>query len=152
MATTCGLRRSALAEQPGVDVRVLVIDDASTDDSAQAAKQIAADDPRVDVLAHPVNKGHLATYNEGLLDWANGDYAVLLSADDLLTPGALTRACALLDAHPEVGFPTGTRCISGIQDRRLPVPRFVAGRCGQAGGGSSGGSARQTGASPRRRW
>jgi glycosyltransferase involved in cell wall biosynthesis len=95
---------SALTDQPGVDVRVLVIDDASTDDSALVAKQIAADDSRVDVITHSVNAGHLATYNEGLLGWANGDYAVLLSADDLLTPGALSRACALLDAHPEVGF------------------------------------------------
>jgi glycosyltransferase involved in cell wall biosynthesis len=98
---------SVLEQQPGVDARVLVIDDASTDDSAQVAKQIAADDPRVDVIAHPVNKGHLATYNEGLLDWADGDYAALLSADDLLTPGALTRACALLDAHQGAGFVYG---------------------------------------------
>src|SRR5689334_14702632 len=93
---------SVLAEQPEVDVRVLIIDDASADDSAQVAKQIAADDPRVDVIVHSTNLGHLTTYNEGLLDWANGDYAVLLSADDQLTPGALTRACALLDARPEV--------------------------------------------------
>ena len=98
---------SVLTGQPGVDVRVLVIDDASTDDSAQAATRIAAADNRVTVVAHSVNAGHLATYNEGLLEWADGDYAVLLSADDRLTPGALTRACALLDAHPEVGFSYG---------------------------------------------
>jgi glycosyltransferase involved in cell wall biosynthesis len=95
---------SVLTGQPGVDVRVLIIDDASTDDSAQQAKQIAADDSRVQVITHSVNAGHLATYNEGLLSWADGDYAVLLSADDRLTPGALSRACALLDAHPTVGF------------------------------------------------
>jgi glycosyltransferase involved in cell wall biosynthesis len=98
---------SVLTNQPGVDVRVLIIDDASTDDSAQVAKQIAANDRHVDVITHTVNAGHLATYNEGLLDWADGDYAVLLSADDELTPGALSRACALLDAHPTVGFSYG---------------------------------------------
>lgn len=98
---------SVLTDQPGVDVRVLIIDDASTDDSAQVAKQIAANDRRVDVISHAVNAGHLATYNEGLLNWADGDYAVLLSADDELTPGALSRACALLDAHPTVGFSYG---------------------------------------------
>ena len=98
---------SVLANQPGVDVRVLIIDDASTDDSAQVAKQIAANDRRVGVITHAVNAGHLATYNEGLLNWADGDYAVLLSADDELTPGALSRACALLDAHPKVGFSYG---------------------------------------------
>jgi glycosyltransferase involved in cell wall biosynthesis len=98
---------SVLTNQPGVDVRVLIIDDASPDDSAVQAKQIAAADDRVQVLIHPVNAGHLATYNEGLLQWADGDYAVLLSADDRLTPGALSRACALLEAHPEIGFAYG---------------------------------------------
>jgi glycosyltransferase involved in cell wall biosynthesis len=98
---------SVLTEQPGVDVRVLVIDDASPDGSAQVAKQLAADDPRVEVIAHAENAGHIATYNEGLLEWADGDYAVLLSADDRLTPGALSRACALLDDHPEVGLAYG---------------------------------------------
>jgi glycosyltransferase involved in cell wall biosynthesis len=98
---------SALEEQPGVDVRVLVIDDASPDGSAEVARAIAAENPRVEVAVHPANRGHIATYNEGLLDWADGDYTVLLSADDRLTPGSLSRAAALLDAHPEVGFTYG---------------------------------------------
>ena len=95
---------SALTGQDGVDVRVLIIDDASPDDSAEAARKIAAADSRVEVKVHERNQGHLKTYNEGLLDWADGDYTVLLSADDQLVPGALVRAAALLDAHPEVGF------------------------------------------------
>jgi glycosyltransferase involved in cell wall biosynthesis len=96
--------RSALYGQDGIDVRVLIIDDASPDDSAEVAHQLAAKDSRIEVQVHPTNRGHLATYNEGLLDWADGDYSVLLSADDRLTPGALTRAVGLLDQHPEVGF------------------------------------------------
>src|SRR5258707_1476800 len=98
---------SALDDQDGIDVRVLVIDDASTDDSADVARRLAASDPRVDVAVHPVNRGNLATYNEGLLEWADGDYTVLLSADDRLTPGALRRAGDLLDAQPDVGFVYG---------------------------------------------
>jgi glycosyltransferase involved in cell wall biosynthesis len=98
---------SALDDQPGVDVRVLIIDDASTDDSAEVARKIAARDPRVEVAVHPANKGHIATYNEGLLDWAEGDYCVLFSADDRLAPGCLRRAADLLDARPSVGFVYG---------------------------------------------
>jgi glycosyltransferase involved in cell wall biosynthesis len=98
---------SALDDQPGVDVRVLVIDDASGDGSAEVAKDIAASDPRVEVQVHPANRGHVATYNEGLIEWADGDYSVLLSADDRLVPGSLRRAADLLDAHPEVGFAYG---------------------------------------------
>jgi len=95
---------SVLDEQGDLDVRVLIIDDASPDDSAEAARKLAASDPRIEVRVHERNQGHIATYNEGLLEWADGDYLVLLSADDRLVPGALVRAAALLDAHPEVGF------------------------------------------------
>src|ERR1035441_4659738 len=50
---------------------------------------------------------NIATYNEGLLEWADCDYTVLMSADDRLTPGALRRAADLLDSHPDVGFVYG---------------------------------------------
>lgn len=98
---------SALDDQAGVDVRVLIIDDASPDDSAEMARKIAARDSRVEVTVHAANKGNIATFNEGLLEWADGDYCTLLSADDRLTPGALRRARDLLDAHPDVGFVYG---------------------------------------------
>jgi glycosyltransferase involved in cell wall biosynthesis len=98
---------SVLDDQAGVDVRVLVIDDASPDGSAEVAREIAARDRRVEVAVHAANRGHIATYNEGLLEWADGDYCVLLSADDRLTPGALQRATDLLDAHTDVGFVYG---------------------------------------------
>jgi glycosyltransferase involved in cell wall biosynthesis len=98
---------SVLDDQPGVDVRVLIIDDASPDDSADMAQKIAARDPRVEVIVHAVNQGNIATFNHGLLEWADGDYCALVSADDRLTPGALRRARDLLDAHPGVGFVYG---------------------------------------------
>ncbi|GAA0337420.1 glycosyltransferase [Streptomyces turgidiscabies] len=98
---------SVLDEQDGVDVRVLIIDDASPDDSAETALKLAAADSRIQVRVHETNKGHIATYNEGLLEWADGDYVALLSADDRLVPGALVRSAALLDAHPEAGFAYG---------------------------------------------
>lgn len=97
----------SVLDQPDVDVRVLIIDDASPDDSADRAQQIADRDSRVEVSVHPDNRGHIRTYNEGLLDWCDTDYAVLLSADDMLTPGALTRAVQFLDATPRAGLVYG---------------------------------------------
>src|SRR5262245_8621798 len=75
--------------QPGVEVRVLILDDCSTDDSAEVGRALAASDPRVEYRRHATNRGHIATYNEGI-DWAAADCTMLLSADDLLTQGALT--------------------------------------------------------------
>jgi glycosyltransferase involved in cell wall biosynthesis len=114
--------RSAL-DQEGVDVRVLIIDDASPDGSGDVAERLAADDDRIEVRRHRVNQGHIATYNEGLLDWADGDYSVLISADDLLTPGSLARATAVLDAHPDVGFVYG-HAIDWVEGTPKPGARL----------------------------
>lgn len=93
-------------DQTGVDVDVLVVDDASTDASAEVALELAGQDDRVDVLLHEENRGHIRTYNDGLAK-VSGDYVVLLSADDLVAPDALTRAVALMEAHPNVGLVYG---------------------------------------------
>jgi GT2 family glycosyltransferase len=98
-----GCVRSVL-DQSLHDVRVLIIDDASSDNSLDVARRLAESDPRVSVSAHTRNRGHIATYNEGLIDWASADYSLLLSADDVLTPGALARATQILDTNPAVGF------------------------------------------------
>lgn len=89
-----------------VDLRILVLDDASTDETAEVAAEWAARDGRVEWRRHSANCGHIATYNEGL-QWCSGEYNLLISADDLLTVGALDRAVRFLNAHPEVGFVYG---------------------------------------------
>src|SRR5258708_7132537 len=77
----------SVLEQSVRDLRVLIIDDASTDDSLSVARKLASDDPRVSVIAHSRNQGHISTYNEGIA-WASAGYFLLLSADDLLVVGA----------------------------------------------------------------
>src|ERR1700757_580521 len=92
--------------QPITDLRVLILDDASPDDTAEVSTELVRKDSRVTFTRHIKNKGHIATYNEGI-EWASSDYMLLLSADDYLMPGALRRASDLMDAHPEVGFTFG---------------------------------------------
>lgn len=95
----------SVLDQQGVDVEVIIVDDASTDDSAEAAETLASD-PRVTLVRHETNLGHIVTYNDGL-SRVTGDLVVLLSADDLLAPGSLARAAALFEARPEVGLVYG---------------------------------------------
>ena len=93
--------------QEGVDVRVLIIDDCSPDETEKVGRQLAAEDARVEYRRHAVNQRHIATYNEGLLGWASAEYSLLLSADDWLLDGALKRAADLLDANPTMGMAYG---------------------------------------------
>ncbi|MEW1823715.1 glycosyltransferase family A protein [Arthrobacter sp. NPDC080031] len=97
---------ASVLTQPGVTTQVHIIDDASTDGSPEIAEAIAGHDPRVRLTCHQQNRGHIATYNEGL-SAVDSDYVVLLSADDMLAPGALARAVALMEKFPSVGLVYG---------------------------------------------
>ncbi len=110
----------SVLSQRDVDVRVLVIDDCSTDDSAATARRLAERDGRIEFRPHGRNMGLIATANEGL-EWARGDYVVLLSADDLLVPGSLHRAATVMGAHPNVGLVYG-RSVLAREGRPLSEP------------------------------
>lgn len=119
----------SVLRQSGPDIRVLIIDDASPDNTAEIARALAEADPRVTVRRHVSNSGHIATYNEGIL-WASADYLIILSADDYLLPGALNRATKLMDVHPEVCFIFGafieaTEC--GLHGDGGPVAHILDG-------------------------
>jgi glycosyltransferase involved in cell wall biosynthesis len=98
---------SSVLGQGIADIRVLIIDNASTDNSVEVARQLAAEDARVDVVTHRTNRGPQASFNEGV-DWAASDYFMVLCADDLLAPGSLARAIEVMERRPDVSFALGT--------------------------------------------
>jgi len=112
----------SVLSQPGVRTRILIIDDASDDDSAMIATGLAEQNAQVEVIVHDVNKGAIATYNEGLFEWATGDYVTLLSADDELPPGSLERSVHLMAAHPTVGMVYGGIDEFGENSVARPTP------------------------------
>ncbi len=112
---------TGVLDQEGLDVEVIIVDDASPDGSVRVARELAAADERVQVIAHTTNKGHIATYNNGLRE-IKGDYVVLLSADDALPHNALTRSIALMEHHPEVGM------VYGFPDNFTETPPTVPDR------------------------
>lgn len=96
----------SIRAQPGVEVRVLIIDDASPDRTAEVAARLARDDSRVEVYRHEHNVGHIATFNHGL-DLVEAEFVALVSADDRLTQGSLLRAATAMRRSPSVGFVYG---------------------------------------------
>ncbi|HKB10046.1 MAG TPA: glycosyltransferase, partial [Vicinamibacterales bacterium] len=111
----------SILDQEGVAVRVIIMDDASSDSTETVGRRLAATDRRVEYRRHEVNAGNIRTYNEAL-GYVTGDYCMILSADDLLTPGALARATSVMDAHPEIGLAYG-RDITFRQTPPLDAPR-----------------------------
>ncbi|ODT17239.1 MAG: hypothetical protein ABS35_26300 [Kaistia sp. SCN 65-12] len=87
-------------------LRILIIDNASTDDSWEVAQQLAAEDARITLVRHRCNLGHHASFNEAI-DWAASEAFMILCADDLLTEGSLSRALSVLQQNPDVTFAFG---------------------------------------------
>lgn len=93
-------------DQRDANIEVIIVDDASTDESLVVAHSLAEHDPRVRVIKHTVNQGPVGTFNDGLAV-ARGDYLIRLDADDLLTPGSVARSTALAEAFPSVSLVYG---------------------------------------------
>lgn len=81
-------------------LEVLVLDNASSDDTPAVLERYAAD-PRFRAIQNETNIGLTQNHNKGLRE-ARGDYVVFLSADDRLTPGCISRAMRYYNEHPEV--------------------------------------------------
>ena len=78
---------SVLAER-AIQLEVIVVDDASTDGTADIVASVADRDPRVVLLRLRANGGVSAARNRGLT-MVRGEWVAFLDADDLLLPGAL---------------------------------------------------------------
>jgi glycosyltransferase involved in cell wall biosynthesis len=92
------------------DLRILIVDNASTDGSAEVARQLASGDSRIELLLRSTNQGPHASFNAGV-DWARSDYFLILCADDILAPGCLARAVNALQRHKEASFAFGGQLI-----------------------------------------
>jgi len=97
---------SALSQE-GEAVEVIVVDDESTDDSAQVAAAI----PNVYCLKQ-AHAGPAAARNAGVAS-SSGEFIAFLDADDLMPPNKLAIQVGHLRSHPEVG------CVLGRQELRL---------------------------------
>ncbi|MGC4961678.1 glycosyltransferase family 2 protein [Gordonia sp. DT218] len=108
-------------DQTDIDLEVIIVDDRSTDGSVEIARQLAASDHRVQLIEHEQNMRHIRTYNDGL-SRATGEYVVLLSADDAVSPNSISRAVGLMEANPDVGLVYGrVECFDGDLPRFRPT-------------------------------
>jgi glycosyltransferase involved in cell wall biosynthesis len=90
------------AKGAGADVKVIVVDDASTDGTAEVCRSMKD----IQYLRSERNVRQAAARNLALRE-CNSPYVAFLDDDDLLLPGALDRLVEVLEADPSVGFVYG---------------------------------------------
>jgi len=123
----CVLLRHCLASieanRGGLSMEVIVVDNASSDDSVQMVRQ---EFPQVKLIASQENPGYAGGNNRGIRQ-ASGRYLLILNPDTEIVGDALQQMVAYLDAHPTVGvvgprllFPDGS-----VQRTRRRFPQVT---------------------------
>lgn len=105
---------------PAIDHEIIVMDNASSDGSAEAAQKI----PGVRVRSMGRNAGFSAANNAGIRESA-GDLLLLLNSDTLVPPGALDALIARLAATPQAGI-AGPRLVDGDGRPELSFGRMMS--------------------------
>jgi glycosyltransferase involved in cell wall biosynthesis len=85
------------------DLELLILDDASTDDSLRVLLSYAGK-PRVRLQVNPTNTGSAFRQWQKGISLARGEYIWIAESDDAAEPGFLERLVEVLDANPNVGL------------------------------------------------
>ncbi|MCL2344238.1 MAG: glycosyltransferase [Desulfobulbus sp.] len=94
---------SAVTSQTRGDFSVLLMDNASTDDTAEKAAAWMQRDTRIRYQRNDSNIGAVNNFQRGY-ELTQADYVVILPADDLWQPEFLAATCDALDQHPHCAY------------------------------------------------
>ena len=112
--------KALLAQERPPD-EILVIDDASTDNSRRVVEEFAARVPSVHLICNATNCGAIPALKRGL-ELARSRYIYLAAADDWVMPTFFKRALEKLQANPELGVFCGEAIlVDGNTNRVLGV-------------------------------
>lgn len=90
---------SLRANRPQASTEIIVVDNASTDDSVA---RLTAGYPEIRMITSAVNGGIAGGNNIGIRA-ATGKYVLLLNNDTLVLPDSVDRAMGYLEEHPDTG-------------------------------------------------
>jgi glycosyltransferase involved in cell wall biosynthesis len=103
---------------------LVIVDDASKDNSREVLAELARSDARIKILLNEVNQG--VNFSAGrALAACTGDYVYPASADDLVLPGLFEKSLALLERHPGAGLCSSLSRYIGENGEELRIPGCV---------------------------
>lgn len=91
---------NSICSQSYKNLQIIVIDDASTDNTANIIKNFG--DPRIELYTLEKN-GHISNANNESYLKVRGDYMLHIDADDVMCPGLIEKSIDYLEQHPECG-------------------------------------------------
>ena len=98
-----GRALDALLTQSVRPAEIIVIDDASTDDSVAVVEAFAKRDPAVRLLRNDKNMGTHPAANKGIVS-ASGEFVHVTASDDQVMPGFVEKSLRVLSCYPQAGL------------------------------------------------
>lgn len=92
----------SILNQTYKDFEFLIINDGSTDKTAQIIQEYAKQDLRIRFINNIENKGLIAVLNQGL-ELCNGKYIARMDSDDISLPTRFEKQIIFLEENPNVG-------------------------------------------------
>lgn len=86
----------SVLDQDYENIELIVIDDASTDNSQQVIKDYLEDKPLIKSILLKENLGNCSAFNQGF-KLSKGKYIIDLAGDDILLPGRIARGVKVLE-------------------------------------------------------
>lgn len=106
------------------DVELVIVDNCSTDGTAEWIEKKAAKTPCIRFYKNPVDIGMTANFN-ACLKYAAGEYVTFLCADDLLLPQSLERMSRALDGDAKVALVVGGRRLIDEAGAKLATRNYA---------------------------
>ncbi|MGV9713237.1 glycosyltransferase family 2 protein [Gordonia sp. NPDC003424] len=100
------LRSCLSVDYPAGRLRVVVVDDKSTDDTLARIYEVAAEYPELTVVEQPVNRGKRHAMAAGIAADADSEIFVFIDSDSQVQPEAVRKLVAYF-ADPDVGAAAG---------------------------------------------
>ena len=116
---------TAALDLEAIDFELLVVDDASTDETAAIVQRLGESDPRVVYLPSEYPRGFGFTVRYGL-DSFTGDAVAVVMADGSDSPLDLVTYCRLLESGYDCAF--GSRFVRGAKVNDYPWVKLVLNR------------------------
>lgn len=97
---------NSVLAQTEKDLEVIIVNDASTDDSLEVAEALSIKDKRIKVVSNESNQYLAEALNRGIVE-ASGKYILPLDADNEIAPNTLKTLSAALDADRTIDIVYG---------------------------------------------
>ena len=92
---------ASILGQTYADFEFIIVDDGSTDASAEIICEFAERDPRIQLIRLEHNMGNATARNNGI-SVASGKYVAVMDCDDICLPDRLRKQLTFLETHPEI--------------------------------------------------